>query len=135
MFPVGDFVRIISSDDELLHPGLWVHTRGMRKFGRPDLQVKHVPGPWAEDNPLVGAAGHLLNSLAERLCLGAVVGDGETMAFPGLGRRCTFLLTPDDSDSPACHFGNEVLEVVDLVDGRASGDLHFLLEEVAGWGQ
>jgi len=128
---VGDFLRIISSDDEQLHPGIWIHTRGMRKFARPDLQVKHVPGPWAGDNPLLRIAGDLLNTLAERLCLGAVIADGEVIAFPGVRPRCTVLLTPDDSNSSACHFGNEVLEVVDLVGEKAGADLSWLLGHLA----
>ncbi len=131
-FAVGDFVSLVSSDDEAVHPGIWVHTRGMRKFGRPDLQVKHVRGPWSGDNPLIQAAAGVLNSLSERLCLGAVLRDREVVAFPGRQRRCTFLLTPDDIDSPACHFGNEVLEVVDLVGDRPGADLNGLVEEVAG---
>jgi hypothetical protein len=52
-----------------------------------------------------------LNSLAERLCLGVTIGDGEVMAFRGVRRRCTFLLSPDDLGSEVCHFGNEVLEL------------------------
>jgi hypothetical protein len=52
------------------------------------------------------------------------------MAFANRKRRCTFLATPDDSDSPACHFGNEVLEVVDLVRGGPSTDLNRLLAAV-----
>ena len=126
-----DFIRIISSDDEQLHPGIWVHTRGMRKFGRPDLQIKHVPGPEPADNPLLQAAGEVLNLLAERLCLGEVIQDGEVMAFRGTRRRCTFLLTADDSDSEACHFGNEVLEVADLVGKSAGADLNRLLGKLA----
>lgn len=130
-FAHKDFVRIVSTDDEAEHPGLWVHTRGMRKFGRPDLQVKHVPGPWPGDNPLVAAAGDVLNRLAEGLCRGAVVRNGGVLRFPGTRRRCTFRLTPDDIDSPACHFGNEVLEVVDLVGLKPQGDLNRLLGRLA----
>ncbi len=68
---------------------------GMRKLARPDLPVKHVPGPWAGENPLLRAAGHLLNTLAEHLCLGAVIGDSEPLAFPGARRRCSVIRTPD----------------------------------------
>jgi hypothetical protein len=53
-------------------------------------------------------------------------------AFPGPRRNCTFLLTPDDIDSPSCHFGNEVLEVVDVVRGRPARDLNRLLQELTG---
>ena len=54
------------------------------------------------------------------------------MRFPGTRRRCTFVLTPDDVDSEACHFGNEVLELVDLVGSKAQGDLNRLLGKLAG---
>ena len=69
----------------------------------------------------------MLSSLAERLCLGAVIEDGETIAFPGVRRRCSVILTPDDIDSPACHFGNEVLEVVDVTGEKDGADLNRLL--------
>ncbi len=131
-FRVEDHVVINSSDDDHLHPGLWVHTRGMRKFGRPDFQIKHVPGPWPDDNPMIRASGQLLNTLAAQACLGTAYGDGETVAFPGQRRRCTFRLTPDDIDSLSCHFGNEVLEIVDLVRGKPGEGLTHLLSEIAG---
>ena len=73
-----------------------------------------------------------MNSLAERLCLGAALRHGEVMAFPGRRRTCTFLLTSDDIDSPACHFGNEVLKVVDVARGRPARDLNRLLQELTG---
>ncbi len=130
-FDVADHVQIVSSDDEREHPGLWVHTRGLRKFGRPDLQVKHVEGPWSRDNPLLQAAGDVLQSLAGYLCRGAALEGGHTMTFPGRKGRCTFVASPDDTDSAGCHFGNEVLEVVDLVRGKPVKGLRRLLTEVA----
>jgi hypothetical protein len=133
-FAVEDHIQILVSDDDRHHPGLWVHSRGMRKFGRSDLQVKHVPGSGGHGNPLVKAAGDVLNSLAGYLCRGAVIEDRHTMAFPGRKGKCSFLLTPDDVGSEECHFGNEVLEVVDLVKGRPANDLRRLLEDIARGG-
>jgi hypothetical protein len=133
-FEVRDHVEVVVSDDDRHHPGVWVHTRGLRKFGRPDLQVRHVPGPWSDENPRVKAAGHLLTNLAEYLARGAVIRDRQTMTFPDAAGPCTFLASPDDLDSEACHFGNEALEVVDLVDGRPSSDLNRLLEGAAAKG-
>jgi hypothetical protein len=72
-----------------------------------------------------------LNVLAEYLCRGAVVEDRQTVSFPNTRRLCTFVATPDDSDSEACHFGNEVLEVVDLVKEQPAANLSRLLREVA----
>ncbi len=66
---------------------------GMRKFARPDLPGKYVPDPWPADNPLLRAAGHLLNTLAEHLCLGTVIGDSEPIVFPGARRRCSVIRT------------------------------------------
>lgn len=130
-FAIEDFVRIVVSDDELLQPGLWAHTRGMRKFGRPDLQIKHIPGPWQEDSLIIGAAGNLLNSLAEQLARGMILLDGETMAFPGIEAQCTLIASPDDTESPECHFGNEALELVDVIDDEPGEDLNRLLTEIA----
>jgi hypothetical protein len=39
---VGRHVVILYSEDEN-GPGLWFHTRGLRKFGRPDLSLRNVP--------------------------------------------------------------------------------------------
>jgi hypothetical protein len=129
-FDIRKFVRIIVTDDDHQHPGLWMHTRGMVKFGRPDLQIKHIPGPWEANNPLIQAAGDLLYSLATMLARGAAVRDGETMAFKGVKHQCSFVVSPDDADAADCHFGNEALEVVDLVRGKPSRDLCRLLEEI-----
>jgi hypothetical protein len=126
-FEIEDHVGIVVSDDEENHPGLWMHTRGLRKFGRPDLQIRHVPGEWSEDNPLVQAAGGLLNHLAGNLCRGSVITDGQVMNVAGTRRRCTFRHTPDDTPSDRTHFGNDVLEIVDVVRGKPSSDLRQVL--------
>jgi hypothetical protein len=51
-----DHVAILTSDAE--NGELWLHTRGMRKFGRPDVSIEHVDPeelPWA-----VGVAKQLI---------------------------------------------------------------------------
>jgi len=52
-------------------------TRGMRAFGRPDLQVHGVP----EGD--LGAASELCNQLIEAQAFGAVVADGDRVPVPG----------------------------------------------------
>jgi hypothetical protein len=126
-FEVEDHILVVVSDDELNHPGLWMHTRGLRKFGRPDLQIRHVPGEWTEDNPLVQAGGGLLNHLAGNLCRGSAITDGQVMNVAGTRRRCTFRHTPDDTQGDRTHFGNDVLEIVDVVRGKPSSDLRQVL--------
>lgn len=63
----NNHVTILESPEE---DGLtWVHTRGMRKFGRPDLSVRAVP---AEHRESVHA---LVNRLIELQALGGVIPD------------------------------------------------------------
>jgi len=128
-FNVGEQLALVCSNDDAYHPGLWMHTRGLRKFGRPDLQIRHVPGPPGDGKDFVGAAQGVLNSLAAVLCRGGVFAERDTLGFPGTDRQATVLLTPDDADAPACHFGNESLLLVDLRDDGPGDDLNGLL----GW--
>ena len=67
-----------SGDD---HAGvLWVHTRGMRLFGRPDLSIRAVPADQLD------RANHLCQALVERLAGGVRVPDGASMDLgAGLG--------------------------------------------------
>ena len=48
----------------------------MKKFGRPELQVKHLPGRLGDDNPLVSAADHVINDFAEKMARGKLIPDG-----------------------------------------------------------
>ncbi|MEO7050098.1 MAG: hypothetical protein ABI128_00380 [Rhodanobacter sp.] len=56
----------------------WIHTRGMRKFGRPDLSIHQVP-----DNA-VDRAGALCEQLAELQALGAHFAEGQTLEIKGM---------------------------------------------------
>lgn len=56
----------------------WVHTRGMRKFGRPDLSIHHVP------DSDVDRAGVLCERLVELQSLGAHFSDGQPLEVEGL---------------------------------------------------
>ena len=112
-FRVADHVGVIVTDDARHHPGLWTHTRGMRKFGRPELQIRHLPGPYSTSNPAVRDSGDILHGIASYLAQGAVLRDGQTMHLPGFDAVVTFVETPDDSDTTR-HFNNAALEVCDF---------------------
>lgn len=76
-------VVLMGSEDE--DPGnLWLHTRGLLKFGRPDLSIPNVTPD------LVPAVQNLFQRFVEYLALGAVVPRGEEIRLPSLpaGWRC-----------------------------------------------
>jgi hypothetical protein len=74
--PAADLVVLLSSDTSDLAPdgAVWLHTRGLRLFGRPDLSVRGVPADQ------VALAGRLVRALVAQLVAGLVVEDGATMA-------------------------------------------------------
>ena len=55
----------------------WLHTRGMRKFGRPDISIRAVPEPLAE------AAARLLHRFAELEIRGARIPEGTAVVMEG----------------------------------------------------
>lgn len=57
---------------------LWLHTRGMRKVGRPDISVRHVP---IDLEPRIT---HLVTTYVQALTLGLVVGEGDPVKLPSL---------------------------------------------------
>jgi len=98
--PRHHVVTLVSEESE---PGLkWYHTRGMRKFGRPDLSVHRI-APEFE----VGVED-LLNRFIEMLAFGAVVREGHPIKMASLphGWRCFHRGTLDDPD-----FNNTHLEI------------------------
>jgi hypothetical protein len=131
-FEITDHISITATDDARYHPGLWSHTRGMRKFGRPDLQIKHLPGPWSADNAHANMAGAMLNDFADKLARGKVIPDGRTMRYDQDAGAFVFVETPDDSDTPTPNFNNCVLEIVDYdPEARQRGQgLNRLLSEM-----
>jgi hypothetical protein len=62
-------VAIIVLEDE--NGTEWFHTRGMRKFGRPDLSVRRVPADLRE------GVVDLLNRFIEYQALGGIIAEGE----------------------------------------------------------
>jgi hypothetical protein len=56
----------------------WIHTRGMRKFGRPDISLRNVP------DRDVDRAGVLCERLVELLSLGVHFSAGQQLEVEGL---------------------------------------------------
>jgi len=93
---------ILVSEDEG-NPGLrWYHTRGMRKFGRPDIGV-HAVSPELESGVV-----DLLNRFIEMQAFGTVVPDGQPVRMASLpdGATCHHR---GDLDDPA--FNNVRIEI------------------------
>lgn len=56
----------------------WIHTRGMRKFGRPDISIHHVP------DAAVDRAGALCEQMVELQALGAHFAEGQRLEIEGM---------------------------------------------------
>jgi hypothetical protein len=74
---LGQQVVILLSDEDdgTSH---WVHTRGMRKFGRPDISVRRV------GRPIQSAVIDLCNRLIDFQALGAVIPEGQQIRMESL---------------------------------------------------
>ena len=81
----------------------WVHTRGMRKFGRPDLSI-HKVAPHHQD-----AVVDLCNRFIELLAFGGRIRDGQEVRLNSLpsGMKCFRRGSEEDPD-----FNNEHIEIV-----------------------
>lgn len=93
-------VVILTSPEEAAAAGtLWFHTRGLRKFGRPDISVPHVPPA------LHAAAAELCNRLIEFQALGGLIGEGQAVRMASLaqGMTCHHRGSLDDPDFNNVH--------------------------------
>lgn len=70
-------VSLLVSKDEL-DGHRWYHTRGMIKFGRPDISVRRVPEALHE--PVIDLCQRLVNLMAQ----GGIVPDGQPIDMDGL---------------------------------------------------
>jgi hypothetical protein len=77
----------------------WYHTRGMRKYGRPDLSVRGVGEEHAE------GVGLLIERFVELQAYGGVVPEGEAVVLEGLppGGVCRHGGSVDDPDFNNVH--------------------------------
>lgn len=76
-FSARDHVLILCDEDEDHAGRLHVHTRGMRKFARPDLGVRNVPPAAAN------VAGELVERFVDFQAAGGVVEDGYAIEIQG----------------------------------------------------
>ncbi len=110
-FEVRDHVAIISTDEPDGN-GVWLHTRGMIKFARPDVQVRHVPANVLGGGVKVRHAGNILHAIAGHLADGAILSADRPLHLPGLGAVIGFVESADDRET-AKHFNNAALELRD----------------------
>jgi hypothetical protein len=82
-FDARDHVLILCNEDEHAADRLHVHTRGMRKFARPDISIRNVPPAAA------GVAGELADRFVDFQALGGTVEDGRTIELEGAPANLT----------------------------------------------
>lgn len=130
-FQIADHIFITVTDDARHHPGLWTHTRGMRKFARPELEIRHLPGEYDTRNPAIRASGHVINGIAAYLAQGAILRDGQNMHLPGTDAVVTF--SHRDDEETRRHFNNSSLEISDFDEetGLAKAGAAELLRKAA----
>lgn len=75
-------VKILFSEEE--NGEMWFHTRGLRKYGRPDLSIHKVSK--ANESPVID----LLNRFIEFQAFGGIIEDGQQIKMQELpiGMRC-----------------------------------------------
>lgn len=111
-FEVREHVAILSQDEPTLPGHRHVHSRGLRKFARPDLSLRGVP----EDQ--AGAAGEIVRHLARWQALGGILPEGYAPPVEGLPGPLT-LSTAGEADQQA--FSNRVLTADWPRPGPSSG--------------
>lgn len=105
--PIMHHVSVLISPEA--GDALWVHTRGMRTFGRPDLSMHAVP---AHLLPQVQA---LFERLIHMQARGGVIPDGQPVRMQGLpdGLCCWHAGSTDDAD-----FNNVHVEIASMASAR-----------------
>jgi hypothetical protein len=90
-------LMILTSEDE--NGTGWFHTRGMRKFGRPDLSVHGVTADLRE------AVIDLFNRFIEYQAFGGLIAEGQEINMRSLppGMICTHQGDVDDADFNNVH--------------------------------
>ena len=96
-------VAIMCNDDTVGAVDQWIHTRGMRKFARPDISIRRVP------QTEVQRAGAVASQLVELGVRGMRFGDGSVVEAAGLpdGLKITRGGSLDDPE-----FNNTHLELI-----------------------
>lgn len=101
IFNPFDHVVLLSSQEE---DGAWLHTRGMLKYGRPDLSVRGV------QDEEISAIKKMIDRFISFEALGGVVEEGREVKLEGLIRRYRVGLVEGDRDDP--DFNNFHVEIV-----------------------
>lgn len=111
--PELDPLAHIAFHDEAWTPdSRWLHTHGLQKFGRPELDLVATP------LSLVGEGMAFLQDLAEHLALGATLSAGQEAPIEGLGAILT--VGAPAADDHLAPFGR--LRVTDAPSPDAPGD-------------
>ncbi len=92
-------VLILSSEE---NGGTWLHTRGMRKFGRPDISILKI------DNKSLKRGKRVIERYITHFALGASVKDGEQIKMREAPRGLSFALKGDYDN---LDFNNYYVEV------------------------
>jgi hypothetical protein len=97
----SEHVTIYTSVDEDRPQREWLHTRGMRKFGRPDIGIHGVP---RDGRPV---AIDMCNRFITIQAFGELVEDGRAIRMRGLpdGMRCRRVGSLDDVEYNNVHIG------------------------------
>ena len=82
-FQPRDHVLVLCDEDEENPGRRRVHTRGMRKFARADIDIRNVP------TELSDAAGGLAGELIDHQARGGLVPDGHVIELQGAGTSMT----------------------------------------------
>ena len=93
-FNARDHVLILCDGDDRNEGRLRVHTRGLRKFARPDLDIRNVPPALAAN------AGELAQGFVRFQCDGGIVADGHAIEVEGAPQGIVARLSGacDDAD-------------------------------------
>lgn len=76
--PIRNHLLILRDEDETADGRYWIHTRGMRKWGRPDVSIRNVVEHDSD------RAGVLAERIVELMALGAHFVDGQALEIDGL---------------------------------------------------
>lgn len=80
---------LIMSDADTAPDTVRVHTRGMSRFARPDVNIRQVPAPAA------AAIGQLVEELATFQALGGLIAEGHSIEIEPLGQPLRAQHLPD----------------------------------------
>lgn len=94
--PNEHVVILVSEETDGTH---WFHTRGLRKFGRPDLSIHGAPASYQE------AVVDMFNRFIEFQAFGGVIENGEEVRLSSLppGMRCVWGGSEEDPDFNNVH--------------------------------